>query len=150
MDDDGEDDAGASGSSDGMSGATEGPRDSTGEGGANSTSTQGSGSGGSMSADTSSESGTGDGPSTDELCRAYSDHFGVCFPDSSTDARSEYDYCLYVIGTGVEHSSSCAQAYEELFACLSEVQCENWPISTATEVACPAQDDAVFTDCAPQ
>lgn len=102
--------------------------------------TTGSGSSGSQSTETG-------GSPLDPLCISYADHFAECFPDLASDAPEEASYCSFLIGSGADISPPCIVAYQDLFECLYMVDCEDWPISSATGFACPAEDEAVYEAC---
>ncbi len=91
------------------------------------------------------EGTTGDVP---DVCQTYAQHYTECFPGS--DASVAAQYCAMYLGYGEYYGAACIGAMEEVFACLSTVDCGAWesertPICEAEyadlDAACPWQDD---------
>ena len=83
-----------------------------------------------------------------EVCEAYAQHYTACF--AGDDANAAAQYCATYLGYGEYYGAACTGAIEDVYACLSTIDCAAWesertPICeaeyAAVTKACPWEDD---------
>jgi hypothetical protein len=78
-----------------------------------------------------------------EICEGYAQHYAECFPEYGTGMAAQY--CASYLGYGEEYGPACTGALEDVFACLTTIDCAAWE-SERTPI-CEAEYAAVTTAC---
>lgn len=98
----------------------------------------------SVSPDTGSTSGGYTCGAVPEVCNTFATKYVECYPKYGKYQEYAANACACAIYYGSTYGENCATAYNDLYACLSALSCEDF----MARDACATETAAVETECA--